>query len=570
MMTIDFLLGKHLIMDGLLQRQRFRAFKLMALIGVIGCIIITIQFAKLFPNAAFLNRCSATLAGIFFINYISFLFHKKHLVAYFIPILATTLILHASLIYTGGILNPGMFYLAPIIVCSFFLLGSRLGFIAVAIALFELVYFYNFDEVKYRLPNTYQFYKIDALITISVATTILVAFAYIIESTKNISIEEAEHSNKKLQKYTSEIEKLSIATSKTDNSIIITDENGYIEWVNEGFEKQTGYDLMDVKGTYGEILRAGGSTSLSDKNIVQQCIDERKSIMYTERNYKKNGQEYWVSTTLTPIFDEKNKFKNLIAIDTDITERKQIENELLVAMNIAEESVKNQRTLMNTLSTEIKMPLFGITSLTDNLLALNLSEEQEAIVRTIRMSTRTLELTMDDVLAFTKLPDRKAILNLEAFNLYNFASHTVFQNKFLAIEKQIQLFTAFNIDKNLFIEGDKAVLTQIANTFIQSALEYSEYGQLTIEVETKERNNVVDTTFKIKNIGKGIPANKIAEFCAMFEKEYTPNAFENITKENGIEISKKLLALMGGNVGCEQESENNALNIWFKFKGKTV
>ncbi|MBN4061972.1 PAS domain S-box protein [Bacteroidales bacterium AH-315-I05] len=163
--------------------------------------------------------------------------------------------------------------------------------------------------------------------------------------------EAFNHMVNDLQKNKDAVDKFSIVVSKTDNSVIITDKRGKIEWVNEGFERITGYTFDEVKGTSGKILRRGNPTGISenDKHYIK-AITEKQTVSYETQNFTKDGREFNVYTTLTPILDNEGNVEKLIAIDTEITEKKQLERELIKSKEKLQESEELYRTIVNSLS----------------------------------------------------------------------------------------------------------------------------------------------------------------------------------------------------------------------------
>jgi len=133
--------------------------------------------------------------------------------------------------------------------------------------------------------------------------------------------EELEDINVKLAESNSELEKLSIVASETDNAVIIMNEKTEFEWANEGFTKLSGYTLEGFREEYGNTL-IGTSSNDAIKDLVEQCITEKKSVVYETRQKKITGEEFWVQSTLTPIFDTNGTFRRLVDINTDITQRK--------------------------------------------------------------------------------------------------------------------------------------------------------------------------------------------------------------------------------------------------------
>jgi len=124
-----------------------------------------------------------------------------------------------------------------------------------------------------------------------------------------------------------ELEKLSLVASKTDNSVVIADLNGEIEWVNDGFTRLLGISFDEFANEYGTNLFL---TSLNPDIIDQiaEAIAFKKSINYTSKTYTKKGKLLWVQTTMTPIFNNNGEVRKFIAIDADITKIKLAEEEI--------------------------------------------------------------------------------------------------------------------------------------------------------------------------------------------------------------------------------------------------
>ncbi len=119
-----------------------------------------------------------------------------------------------------------------------------------------------------------------------------------------------------------EFEKLSLVADNTDNSVIITDKDGFIEFVNKGFTRLTGYTFEEVKGKKpGSFLQGKGTNQETVENIRKK-LKERSSINEEILNYTKTGESYWVSLAISPILNEAGELENFISIQADITETK--------------------------------------------------------------------------------------------------------------------------------------------------------------------------------------------------------------------------------------------------------
>jgi len=138
---------------------------------------------------------------------------------------------------------------------------------------------------------------------------------------------EIEKQSKKLGEQNHELEKLSIVASKTDNAVIIIDNDGVIEWANEAFNRMWGYSLPEYKTNFGEnVLNDPNFPLLS--NSLKKCIEVKKSVDYVSKFMNKFGNEIWTHTTLTPILEFNDIVSKVVAIDSDITEIKVAEEKL--------------------------------------------------------------------------------------------------------------------------------------------------------------------------------------------------------------------------------------------------
>ncbi|MBI5219930.1 MAG: tetratricopeptide repeat protein [Bacteroidia bacterium] len=160
--------------------------------------------------------------------------------------------------------------------------------------------------------------------------------------------EEIQAQAELLEETNKELEKLSVVASKTDNAVIIADQDGVIEWINDGFIRLFGYTLDEFKAVKSDKLMEV-SSNLNFKEDLQKSIREQKSVMYTSHAYTKNGDEIWLQTTLTPIFDHAGALIKIIAIDSDITKIKLAEQEVEKQRDIA----LKQRDLITEQKNEI-------------------------------------------------------------------------------------------------------------------------------------------------------------------------------------------------------------------------
>src|SRR5690606_6730017 len=140
-----------------------------------------------------------------------------------------------------------------------------------------------------------------------------------------------------LRKTQEQLRKLSRAVEQSADSVIITETDGRIEYVNPKFTELTGFTLAEVMGRFQYILLKGEVPENTYKEIreyIKSC-DDWKGEYY---NKKKIGERYWEYATISPIVDENGHITHYVYVKEDITERKQFENELMSAKDRAEDA----------------------------------------------------------------------------------------------------------------------------------------------------------------------------------------------------------------------------------------
>ena len=117
------------------------------------------------------------------------------------------------------------------------------------------------------------------------------------------------------------------AVEQSSASVVITDPDGNIEYVNPKFEEISGYTSEEVINQNPRILK----TEYHDDSFYKNLWDTVKSGKTWEGeflNRKKNGLQYWEMATISPVFDDAKKLDHLIAVKEDVTERKRIKQAL--------------------------------------------------------------------------------------------------------------------------------------------------------------------------------------------------------------------------------------------------
>jgi len=125
-----------------------------------------------------------------------------------------------------------------------------------------------------------------------------------------------------------EIRKLSRSVEQSPASIILTDVNGNIEYVNPKFEEVTGYTAEEVKGKNPRILNSG-NTEPAVFQELWQTITTGNKWQGEIQNRKKNNELFWEFVSISPVKDDKGIITHYLAIKEDITESKKLQSQII-------------------------------------------------------------------------------------------------------------------------------------------------------------------------------------------------------------------------------------------------
>jgi len=173
-----------------------------------------------------------------------------------------------------------------------------------------------------------------------------------------VSVTEDLQGRGKLNEVQEQQKGLKNAVDNAYNTILITDNSQRITYVNQAFEKMTGYTFEEVKGKNPRLLQ-GPDTDKEATKKIRQMLANRISVDETLLNYTKDGRPYWINIKVRPIVDDKGMNTGFVAIEEDVTEKLQIQAELQQAQTqlIQSEKLSSLGQMVAGLAHEINTPL---------------------------------------------------------------------------------------------------------------------------------------------------------------------------------------------------------------------
>ena len=146
-----------------------------------------------------------------------------------------------------------------------------------------------------------------------------------------------------LKKSEDEIKRLALVAHKTTNSVMITDAEGLITWVNEGYTRISGYQLNDVRGKKIGYSLEGPDFDEKKRQYILSALENKLPFKEEFISYTKNGDPIWLEVDCHPLQDETGRHLGFMAIESDITQRKHTlkqQEELLQRLTLATNSAQ--------------------------------------------------------------------------------------------------------------------------------------------------------------------------------------------------------------------------------------
>ena len=329
-----------------------------------------------------------------------------------------------------------------------------------------------------------------------------------------------------------------------DESAIVakTDASGMITYANDKLCSVCGYTRRELVGRPHSIVR---HTDMPTEFFAQlwQSISSGAVFRGTIKNRAKDGQAYYVDTTIVPIADTAGKTREYMAISYEVTD-------LVVAKEEAIAAGDAKEFFLSNMSHEIRTPLNAILGFVELLKDELASEKHRRYLDIVHHSGEHLFGIINDILDFSKLRSKNFTIEPRAFNLHSTLSHTL--ELFVANAAHHHLSVTSFIDPGIPYEliADPLRIQQVLSNLLSNAIKFTPAGG---EIRLEAAYGDGQITISVSDTGVGIAKKDRGHIFDPFSQARSDCTQAIGGTGLGLSISAQLVGHMGGTIVLESE-----------------
>jgi PAS domain S-box-containing protein len=352
-----------------------------------------------------------------------------------------------------------------------------------------------------------------------------------------------------------ELLKLTQAVVQSPVSVIITDTNGVIEYVNPRFIEISGFSSEEVIGQHTRVLNSGHQSDAIYKELWNTILSG-KMWQGELLNKKKNGDLFWEKVSISPIKDDQGETIRFLAIKEDITKQKKLMEDLIIAKDKAEESNRLKTAFMNNISHEVRTPLNGILGFGDFMLDNSLDQtERLEYYNILKHSSDRLQQTITDIMDISELTAGSVNPNYDNVQIVKVITRLTEDLRNACAQKNILVsFQIPDDTENLVLHTDEEIFTKILRQLLSNAEKFTTFGRIILGFQI----NGVEIEFFVKDTGQGIATDKMELIFEPFMQEDVSTTRGHEGSGLGLAIARRFVELLNGKLWVESVKDKGS------------
>ncbi|MBT3634540.1 MAG: response regulator [Candidatus Marinimicrobia bacterium] len=320
---------------------------------------------------------------------------------------------------------------------------------------------------------------------------------------------------------------------------------------------------LTAKELYSRKTSEAYIDPIEDSKRLRAAMNKDGEVINYESVGKRIGSgEHRISlVSITPItyYDQSAIILSLL----DITELRNMQNELAKAKDIAESATKAKSDFLANMSHEIRTPMNAVIGLNYLLMKTELNRKQKDYAGKIGQSAENLLGIINDILDFSKIEAGKLDVEEIPFDLDDVLSNLSNLLGIKVQEKELELVISCNTDVPIGLIGDPLRLGQILLNLSTNAIKFTDKGEITIKIELLKKTKTKATVkFNVIDTGIGLTKEQRAKLFQSFQQADSSTTRKYGGTGLGLTISKSLVEKMNGQINVDSKPGKGS-NFYF-------
>lgn len=353
-----------------------------------------------------------------------------------------------------------------------------------------------------------------------------------------------------------ELNILSEIVKQSPISVLLTNVDNIVEYVNPRYTELTGTHSKDIIGKIAPALLPAENLDINEVWSVIKNGDMWSGEVMKSNN---NNESYWTSLSITPIKDKLGKVNYYLSIEQEITQQKDLENELKLALTKANEINVFKTHLLGNLNHEIRTPMNSIIGFAQIMYEESTEEEIISMAGKIVKSSQRLLNTLNSIIELSDLESQRIKVREADINISHFVRYLDYTYREKARDKNLKLEVEI-YPEDLIISSDERLLEQIFRHLMDNAIKYTEAGGVKLiakEYIDNDKNRFCKIS--VQDTGIGIPEkNRDIIFDAFRQiSEGVTRRYEGTGL--GLTIAQKMISVIGAKLEVESNVDKGSV-----------
>ena len=361
-------------------------------------------------------------------------------------------------------------------------------------------------------------------------------------------------------------------------SAILKNVHAFILLINNDFKvlktnyyQQTGTRKGPEEKRVGDLLQCRNALSAEGgcgthvycgscpiRQAIRQAFEQRRGFTNLEATLNmvtSENQTVACEAVISGSYFLLDEEENMVLTVHDITHLKQVERELKVAKEKAENADIAKSAFLANMSHEIRTPLNAITGFAEVMGSANTEEEKTQYQEIIKMNADLLMQLVNDILDMSKIEagTLEFVYSTVDINLLLSDLQRLFQMRINDAGGKVQIIAEPSLSSCL-IQTDRNRVAQVISNFVGNAIKFTREGNIRIGYEAKD----TELYFYVKDTGTGIPAEKLSNVFGHFVKLNKDQKGAGL----GLSISQTIVGKLSGQIGADS-IEGEGSTFWF-------